>query len=532
MISIIIPVYNSEKYLRKCLDSICNQTYSNLEIICVNDGSTDSCSEILQEYQTRDKRIKVITQENSGQGCARNRGLEKAQGEYIAFVDSDDWIDLDMMEDLYSNLMQAKTDISICDLYRTDINDENAMSIIEEQYNTNLCKDRDKNYVFNISSYPVGKLYKRKLFHECEFAFPNHFYEDISAIPVLLATADCISFLNKPKYYYRNHTGSTVYSIDKIEDRITCMYSLVDIFKNNGLFEKYRDEMESYIVKRVLINTRMMNSAFNQYRMHFIGEQNKFLNRYFPNAKKCKQIKVITWGSYNLYTISKCLMNSDAGEILTDYYGGESLVSLFGKKNNEMNFLEIKAENQFRQNMVINDVTSNLLHRNVQEFADCDAVLIDFLEERFNLGVYKDNIFTLSDAFMNAKKQAEYEEIEAESKWGYWKNAAEQFAVLIKKYFSGKKIILLKMKLCQYYGEKGKETLFDNVDEINQINDMLEKMYCYFEKICPDVITIALENRDYYYTYTEFRHGCFPWHLRNGSYREITKELQKIMMDE
>ena len=100
-VSIIVPVYNVEKYLERCLDSLINQTLTNIEIVCINDGSTDNSGKILDDYAAKDNRIKVIHQNNAGQAVARNNGLKIANGNYINFVDSDDWVDLDFIEKLY-----------------------------------------------------------------------------------------------------------------------------------------------------------------------------------------------------------------------------------------------------------------------------------------------------------------------------------------------------------------------------------------------------------------------------------------------
>lgn len=113
-VSVIVPVYNTEKYIRKCVDSIINQTLKDIEIILVDDGSTDSCHEILDEYSTKDNRVIVIHKENGGQGSARNMGLDIAKGQYIGFVDSDDWVDLDMYEKLYTNAKLNEADMVVC----------------------------------------------------------------------------------------------------------------------------------------------------------------------------------------------------------------------------------------------------------------------------------------------------------------------------------------------------------------------------------------------------------------------------------
>uniref|UniRef100_UPI003864C4B3 glycosyltransferase family 2 protein n=1 Tax=Methanobrevibacter sp. TaxID=66852 RepID=UPI003864C4B3 len=110
-VSVIIPVYNVEKYLKECLDSVCNQTLANIEIICVNDGSTDNSLAILNEYAQKDGRIKIISQENQGLGAARNRGLEDASADYVYFLDSDDYIELTTLEKLFNNAVSNSSDV-------------------------------------------------------------------------------------------------------------------------------------------------------------------------------------------------------------------------------------------------------------------------------------------------------------------------------------------------------------------------------------------------------------------------------------
>ena len=125
-VSVIIPVYNVEKYLSECLDSVVNQTLKDIEIICVNDGSPDGSAAILEEYAQKDNRIKVITQENRGLSEARNSGLKIASGEYIAFLDSDDYIDLKFFEQLYKRGIESNSDVVVCEnIYRFSGNKQN-----------------------------------------------------------------------------------------------------------------------------------------------------------------------------------------------------------------------------------------------------------------------------------------------------------------------------------------------------------------------------------------------------------------------
>ena len=117
-VSIIIPVYNVEQYLPKCLDSIINQTLKDIEIICINDGSTDNSLSILKEYASKDDRMIIIDKENKGQGIARNLGIKKAKGKYIGFVDPDDWVDIQMFEKMYNQAQKLNSEIVICDLVK------------------------------------------------------------------------------------------------------------------------------------------------------------------------------------------------------------------------------------------------------------------------------------------------------------------------------------------------------------------------------------------------------------------------------
>ena len=121
-ISVIIPVYNVEKYLRRCLDSVINQTFRDLEIICVNDGSTADSLHIFEEYKKQDDRIILLNQENMGQGNARNIGLKIARGEYIGFVDADDWIDLNFFEKLYEAAKKYDADVACAEIKRPHAN--------------------------------------------------------------------------------------------------------------------------------------------------------------------------------------------------------------------------------------------------------------------------------------------------------------------------------------------------------------------------------------------------------------------------
>ena len=146
-VSVVVPVYNVEMYLKECLDSLINQTFKDIEIICVNDGSTDNSLNILNEYASKDERIKVFSKENSGPGPTRNFGIDNAQGEYLLFVDSDDWLDLDAIKILYETSKSQDLDLLI--FLAEDYDDLQDKFYEEDYYNNSLLPNSFDETVFN-----------------------------------------------------------------------------------------------------------------------------------------------------------------------------------------------------------------------------------------------------------------------------------------------------------------------------------------------------------------------------------------------
>lgn len=251
LISLIIPVYKVEKYLEKCIQSVINQTYENLQIILVDDGSPDNCGKICDEYAKKDHRIEVIHKSNGGLSDARNKGLEIAKGEYIGFVDSDDYIEADMYEVLYNLLKQYNADVSICNFYTVSqgkISIKNADNGINEYNRIEILKEilLDKN----IQSYAWNKLYKKELFDEIKYPIGKK-YEDIGTTFYLLEKCNKVVVTGKSEYYYINRQDSIVNNVT--ESTITDYIEL--IMQRYDYIEKNIKELSSYnkdYLKRIL----------------------------------------------------------------------------------------------------------------------------------------------------------------------------------------------------------------------------------------------------------------------------------------
>lgn len=272
--SIIIPVYNIEEYLKECLESIINQSFKDFEVICVNDGSTDNSLEILQKYAENDERFKVLNQENQGQGVARNNALNIANGEYILFVDPDDFIELNMLEVFNERLDIQNVDVAFFDYQIFGENTKTKivrfMDEMKKIFNLNI----NDNLVFNwqelvkdnfryTAMMVWNKVYSNKFLKENHIQFaPNKHAEDhIFSISATLL-ANKISYIKKTLYYYRKRSDS---SVNKVSENNFCIFEniaiVADFLKQNNLYKKYEHDFRNYIVNLCVYHCNKIPTA-------------------------------------------------------------------------------------------------------------------------------------------------------------------------------------------------------------------------------------------------------------------------------
>ena len=263
-ISVIVPVYNVEKYIRKCLDSLVNQTFKDFEIIIVNDGTKDNSKQIVDEYISKyPNLIKYLEKENGGQASARNLGLKHAIGDYVTFVDPDDWIELEMLEKLYNRMTETNSDIVVCGAYSVIDGENNKI----ETFNQHT-KDNHKNYILNCSG-PCWQLIKTSIFIENNLNFlEQRFYEDISIIPSLCLFAKKVEFLDESLYYYLIRSGSTMNQIEynpSLEDIFSSLSNLSEIFQKNNVYQKFYQELEYVYIEHLLHAASLRFFKFKKY---------------------------------------------------------------------------------------------------------------------------------------------------------------------------------------------------------------------------------------------------------------------------
>jgi len=267
-VSVIIPVYNVEDYIDKCLNSIINQTLKEIEIIVVNDGSPDNSQKIIDKYVKKyPDKVKSFIKKNGGQGSARNLGLEKATGKYISFVDSDDWLDEDALEKMYKKAIEEDSDIVICDMID---------HYIEKDIYYNCTK---YNSVFEVTPSACNKIFKKEIIKDIKFLH-KLWYEDFNFTTKILLNTNKISVINEGFYNCNCGHISTMNNNNSIKnlDMLVVLDDIIDYAKKNN---KYDRNIFSYLIfNHVLITT------INRVSIHRNQDKKKVIKKLI---KYCKE---------------------------------------------------------------------------------------------------------------------------------------------------------------------------------------------------------------------------------------------------
>lgn len=287
-ISIIIPVYGVEKYIVKCIESIVNQTYKNLEIIIINDGTKDNSIKLVED-NFNDKRIKIYNRKNEGQASARNFGIKQATGKYIMFIDSDDFVDINMIKDMYDVMTKEKSNLVICDYYKYyNENNKEAIKIIPF-----YDKKNSKCSVISMPG-PVCKLFKKEIFDKYDITFLEHkCFEDNAIMPFACAVSGKFSYINKPYYYYVQREGSSLnkQKYDRQwEDIFDSLENLYQKFASYKMLDEYYQELEYIYIEYLLHAANLKFLPYNEGRKN-IPKVAKTLKTKFPSWRKNKYYK-------------------------------------------------------------------------------------------------------------------------------------------------------------------------------------------------------------------------------------------------
>ncbi|MBQ8018713.1 MAG: glycosyltransferase [Methanobrevibacter sp.] len=326
-ISVIVPVYNVEAYLQQCLDSILYQSLRDIEVICINDGSTDSSLEILEEYQKKDSRVKIFAQSNRGLANARNRGLEKAKGEYVIFIDSDDYFVRDAFEMLYKASQENQADFTLFKLLNFDDKTGETSPInyfdmpFLKRFDGEVFSHHDVGErLFNISVTAPGKLFKREFIGNLRFP-EDLLFEDTPFVLETIFKAQKMYFIDEYLYMRRIHKDSITQSrYSRFSDCIIIFNMMADITRKYGEYEMYKEKLFSQ--KSANTYTRFMQ-VDEEYKSDFYDKIKKDFTSKRAEFENTLDFNKVKPRSRHIFY---CALNSN------DYHDFIELVESFNNK--------------------------------------------------------------------------------------------------------------------------------------------------------------------------------------------------------
>ncbi|WP_175640168.1 glycosyltransferase family 2 protein [Metabacillus schmidteae] len=317
-VSVIIPVYNVEKYLEKCLDSVLSQTFTNIEIIVLNDGSTDNSSEILKRYQEIEN-IKLINKENEGLSETRNKGLLQAQGEYVLFIDSDDSITNNMVEVMYKQAQTTDADIVVSkamneyedgskeDMFSNDFNEQEIIGNMEALR---------RFWSGEINGHIWNKLIRRRLMIDNKITFPKgKLYEDAPTLIHLIKHSQKLSFVNQSLYFYLQRQGSITKkpTYKALVDHIAILSEIEANIEEDVYKRLYNEEFQFFLLNTLYFNIYLLNQlypddkeAYKTYKrslskyINALNINNLFRNKYLNSSNKVRLMLIKTGLVYML----------------------------------------------------------------------------------------------------------------------------------------------------------------------------------------------------------------------------------------
>lgn len=306
-VSIIVPCYNVENYVEKSILSLMNQTLKEIEVIAIDDGSNDRTSEILDKIAKQYSNLKVIHKKNEGVSIARNIGIKEACGEYIGFLDSDDWVNSDMYEKMYNKAKEEDLDVVACDTNAIYSNYIKYISSNIKESNSNT-----KDLMINAYAVIWNKIYKKELLDDIKFKEHMSFCEDVLFLYMIYPKIKKIGVINEALHNYLQRENSLTYTYnEKLYQLIDSLDNVVAYYKQNNLFDEYREELE-YSYVRYLYATFIKRLAKTKNKKEFIRGLDYVITKVkkeFPKYKRNKYINIFSFKNIYLKTFNKFTAN-------------------------------------------------------------------------------------------------------------------------------------------------------------------------------------------------------------------------------
>lgn len=525
-VSVIIPVYNVYDWLDECLTSIVNQTFSDFEILLINDGSTDGSERKCEEWAKKDARIRYVTKENEGLSPTRNLGIQRARGEYLVFIDSDDWVDISFLEKLYDAIIKSNAPIAECDIFRVDNN-------TRKRTYRNCSGCMGLNYTLaehmKYGNTAIWKcMIKKSLFIDNGIQFPDCHSPARSVYPLLLALGGKIVNVREGLYYYRRFRPNSLSEQPRVNNGdenavgILAFDNLLQNFMNCGLYGKYEQLLQE-IVKGKLSDI-LAGLFYRREKVEFqllAKKYYSYIDEKFPGSLN---FPYITLGGYNLNRILSSM------NVLHNPYGRFNFSSIVSVMNPVCG-IHCAHKNKYREIMIQRDIES--LFWNISREINPKYLFMDFIEERFDIIEAAGGYITESDAFDEMKESFDgirYIKRDSRECEELWKKSFTCFMKQLEENHLNCKVVIIRNMLSTKVGDIGIQSPFENVESILLINRILEGYYQFVEENYPNIKIIDPTGDKYYFTDKEYEYGAIPSHLNDLVNRRIAGKIEEQIL--
>ncbi len=528
LISIIIPVYNVEKYINACIRSVVQQTYNNLEIILIDDCSVDKSLLYCRYWEKMDRRIIVrLNEYQFGPGKTRDEGVRIAKGKYIVFLDSDDWMAVDFVEKMYKDMLKTDADF-VASNEDFIVVDEKVVTIRhdipEGVYDT---EDLKKLVLLAGSTAMWGKLFQKEWLFRNKINQPETFWaEDYAIFPAMVLSAKKITVISNAGMYYRRlRKGSLTSEYNSI--KLYNGYKRAIEVIETKMVEEFKESLAAYCLKGYYLNYDRILETNNVRVKEMMNALRKQLSYDFRKyGLKLDEKECILVGSFSLRWE---LQNAGLMQKHIPHFCLSSIVSM----TSECPKIEVTHKNLFRKHQIEQDMEGRIL-KNISEKERNKTIFIDFLEERFDIiEIEKDRYITRSEALLETdwKEQMGMKIIcsGTEEHMKLWEEKCIQFIQLIKEKYCNPHIVLVKNRMMSQYGNLNNVKEFPDKIKIKKINCMIERMEKFFASNIEKIKIIEGENKDFLFTDSKFQWGCRSEYANNVYYAKMGMKLFEIL---
>ncbi len=555
-ITVILPVYNVADYMDQCLVTVTEQSLRPIEILLIDDGSTDKSLEKCREWARKDSRITVFHRENDGVASARNFGVLMARGKYIAFVDPDDWLEKDYLEKLWKAAEAAGADFAECDLWRYD--NRSGKKIYRSCYGRMGQAYSLPEHMKYGPTATYKAISRKSLWKKYKLAMPRCSFESPAVYSLILALSNRVVNVREALYYYRRFRENSLvengyaHRDGKPNNRlaIRAMDFLVEEFRRTGRYEEYAGILEGVVKYRLndILAMQFHRKSREDFR-ELTQNYRSFLAERFP---KGKNEPYITWGGYNL---NRILTHMDW---LHDPYARFNFSSLVSLLNQEEPAYGQTHKNRYRQIMLERERKRSyweILRELKPKF-----VFIDLIEERFDILQLGDSFVTMSDAFEGAKftggpgviklpaqteagKPSGKEELTPEEmiRFGQviardsarckelWQRACQKMVKETQRICPDIRFVIIENYLCGTMGNLESRKPFENTEYIRKTNSVLQQYYSCLKELLPDAAVVSPSEDDLYFTDEKYEYGAIPSHLNEIENQKIAAKIEEAL---